>query len=527
MLTINKLTSGSLHRPSSVLEPDVLYLPEYFKQSSYHIERYGKIMHGFFENDISWDYAEPDERSEPDGITSALVADSTSGSAIQWWIDNVPDSTIKDGVEARHLVDRMKKTQTQPFFYALGFHSPHAPFTPNLYYWNMIGDSAVKEFLPVDKKGTLTNLKGNGSGPIILPSTPLNDRGDEPEIAFHGDPLFTTNGEWKKAIHAYDAEVSQMDAQLGLILDEMGRQNLWENTIVILWSDHGQHLGEHEGQWGKVTLFEESLHVPLIVCVPGKPAGKCSRLVELVDLYPTLAELCKLPAPPNIEGASFAPLLDNPNLTWKRAVFSQLKKNNESYKIMGRTIRTEQFRYTSWDTAGEELYNHTTDPHEYTNLATNTQYSSVLNQMKTILAEGWKNSLPPCTFTASMLPNGIINLCNGDSVILTANRGTRFQWFKNGEPVKGAIFKTFKAKDIGNYRVQESNGFGCVSTSTITTINLLPKPKAEITALSSIDICQTDSVILSANNGTNLSYQWIKNGINIPGATKRRYVATS
>ncbi len=100
MLTINKLTSGSLHRPSSVLEPDVLYLPEYFKQSSYHIERYGKIMHGFFENDISWDYAEPDERSEPDGITSALVADSTSGSAIQWWIDNVPDSTLK--MESKH-----------------------------------------------------------------------------------------------------------------------------------------------------------------------------------------------------------------------------------------------------------------------------------------------------------------------------------------------------------------------------------------------------------------------------------------
>ena len=355
-------------RPSSVMGPNVVYLPEYFKQFGYHTERYGKIMHSSFENDIKWDYAEPPESSGSDAnvLTTTVISNSIAFPGGDWWIREIADSRLKDGIEARNLVTRMQQKQSAPFFYALGIHA-HNPFTPSLHYWNMNGDASVQELLPVDANGTITNLKGNGSNSIHLPSTPLNDREDIPSIAFPGAPIIKTNNEWKKTIHAYDAEVAQMDAQLGLVLDEMDRQNLWANTVVVFWSDHGQHLGEHEGTWLKNTLFEESLHIPLIVCVPGKPAGQCSRLVELVDLYPTLAELCKLPPPPKMQGTSFARLLGNPTLPWKRAIFSQVERERND-TITGRSIRTPQYRYTSWPTAGEELYDHNTDPHEYTNL---------------------------------------------------------------------------------------------------------------------------------------------------------------
>jgi iduronate 2-sulfatase len=386
-------------RPSSILESNVIYLPPYFKQYGYHTERYGKIMHGLYENDCSWDYAEPPEGGEGDDLASGMgnlssvgIAPSTTDVGGDWWIDDEADSLTNDGIEVRHLLARMQQLQTQPFFYALGFHSPHNPFTPALKYWNLNGDASVQELLPVDIQGTLTNLAGNGSASTIIPQTPLGDRNDVPQIAFPNAPVIKTNDEWRKTIHAYDAEVERIDAQLGLILDEVDKQDLWKNTIIVFWSDHGQHLGEHEGTWLKNTLFEESLHVPFIICVPGKKTGVCSKLIEWVDIYSTLAELCGLPAPMGMQGSSFAPLLDNVNFNWKRAVFSQVKRGKS---LMGRSIRTDQYRYNSWGTNGEELYDHYADPHEYTNLANDLKYATVLSQMRTILSEGWTKSRPP------------------------------------------------------------------------------------------------------------------------------------
>jgi iduronate 2-sulfatase len=385
-------------RPSSILGPNVVYLPMYFKQHGYRTERYGKIMHGLYEDDCKWDYAEPPESAEggdlmfdADKLSKNITPSSTDPGG-DWWIENVPDSTTNDGIEARHLLATMQRSLVQPFFYAVGFHSPHSPFKPSLYYWNMNGDPSVQELLPIDKNGETSDLKGNGSDPIIIPQTPSNDRDDVPSIAFPHSPIIKTNDQWKDAVHAYDAEVEEMDAQLGLILDELDKQNLWKNTIVIFLSDHGQHLGEHEGTWLKNTLFEESLHVPFIICVPGKKSGVCSRLIEWVDINPTLAELCGLPAPSGMQGSSFAPLLDNQDFQWKRAVFSQAKR---SKSLMGRSIRTDQYRYTSWDREGEELYDHYTDPDEYTNLTNDPKYATILNQMRSILTGGWAKCLPP------------------------------------------------------------------------------------------------------------------------------------
>lgn len=226
---------------------------------------------------------------------------------------------------------------------------------------------------------------------IILPQTPQGDRNDVPSVAFPGQQLMNDT-DWKNTIHAYDAEVSQIDAQLGIVLDELDRQQLWKNTVVVFLADHGQHLGEHEGTWRKNTLFEESLHVPLIVCMPGKLPGVCNQLVELVDLYATLSELCGLPAPPESEGSSFAPLLDNPAFEWKNAVFAQVARAGPND---GTSITTKEYSYNSWGPAGEELYDHGNDPHEYSNLSAVNADTVLINKMRAMLAGGWTNAMPP------------------------------------------------------------------------------------------------------------------------------------
>ena len=138
----------------------------------------------------------------------------------------------------------------------------------------------MQQLLPINSSLQFSDLMGNGSDNIITPSTPGDDLNDIPPIALTA-PYLRTGIDWKNSVHAYYAEVAQMDAQLGLVLDEMDRQNLWANTVVVFMGDHGQHLGEHLGLWGKLTLFEESLHTPLIICAPGKTAGVCSKLVVI------------------------------------------------------------------------------------------------------------------------------------------------------------------------------------------------------------------------------------------------------
>lgn len=497
-------------RPRSVMGPDVLFLPEYFRQYGYRTERYGKIMHDLFEDDITWDYAEPAAGSGGGDFSKNNLAGSVADPGGEWWIINVPDSLTSDGVETSHLLTRMQQPQPPLFFYALGFHNPHNPFNPNLYYWNTIGDSTVKELLPVTESGLTTNLRGNGSSNIIIPQTPLNDRDDVPSIAFPTGPIIKTDDDWKRTIHAYDGEVKTMDAELGLILDEMDRQNLWENTVVVFWSDHGQHLGEHDGTWLKNTLFEESLHVPFIVCAPGKAPGVCNKLVELEDIYPTLAELCGLPAPQGMEGYSFVPLFDNPDMPWKRAVFSQVKRNNT---LMAKSVRTDQYRYNTWGTYGEELYDLYADPHEYTNLATNPNYASVLNEMRTILAEGWMSSLP-CdklkTFYADKDGDGYGNIA--DSVETCAAPENYVIDNTDCDDSNASIHPG--AADICDGIDNNCNGL--IDENAIT---------ATVTSQGSTSICYGSSDTLLANSGLNISYQWMKDGLDIRGSKSRMYIA--
>lgn len=353
--------------------PDVVTLPQLFKNNGYYSARVGKIFHygvpgqigtNGLDDSISWvQRVNPKgrDKDEENEITN-LVPGRGLGSTLAYLAADGADAEQTDGKVAAEAIKLLRQHKSRPFFLAVGFFRPHSPYVaPKKYF----------EMYPLDK--------------IRLPQEPANDLVDIPEAAF-----FTTPPDWglsetkrKEAIRAYFASVSFMDAQVGQVLDALDQMDLTDKTIVVLWSDHGYNLGEH-GQWMKQSLFENAVHVPLIISVPGASKGKASgRTVELVDLYPTLADLCSLPITRNLSGKSLKPLLRNPDARWDRAAYSQVVRG----KITGRSVRTERWRYTEWNggEAGTELYDEQADPGEITNLANKEAFADVVKELSGLL----------------------------------------------------------------------------------------------------------------------------------------------
>lgn len=192
-----------------------------------------------------------------------------------------------------------------------------------------------------------------------------------------------------------------MDAQVGRLLDAIEKNKLSENTIIILWGDHGWKLGEHNS-WGKMTNYEIDTHVPLITYVPWmkKKGVKTDALVEFVDIYPSLCELAGIPISDKLEGFSFAPLIDKPESKWKSAVFSQYMRKHKGEEFMGYSLRNERYRYMEWknlatnDTVAKELYDHNTDPLENFSIAEEPQNMELVIEFSAQLKDGWKKALP-------------------------------------------------------------------------------------------------------------------------------------
>ena len=211
-----------------------------------------------------------------------------------------------------------------------------------------------------------------------------------------------TDEDRKNAILAYHAVTSFMDAQLGLVLDALDRNKLWDNTVVVFFGDHGWHLYDHWQLWRKMTVFEEAARAPLIVHAPKKRQIVASpRLVEYVDFYPTIAELCGLPKLAGMEGTSFVPLLNDndPQRPWKKAAYTMVARKRGEF---GRSVRTERYRYTEWNDGkdGVELYDHENDIHEWTNLGwkklmPDAKTSALLEEMKRLLHADKSANVPP------------------------------------------------------------------------------------------------------------------------------------
>jgi iduronate 2-sulfatase len=348
--------------------PDAVTLPQLFRKNGYFTARVGKVFHSAknMDDPQAWDVT-----SEPKGTLLGKKGQgrNLTGGRVRWcrWLaaegddEDQPDGQV--AAEAIHLLEQHRRG---PFFLAVGFHKPHDPFiAPKRYF----------DLYPLER--------------LRPPKDPPDRSAELPQaIASGWKAEFDrfTDRERREFMRAYYAGISFMDAQLGKIIAALDRLELWHNTIVVFFGDHGYHLGER-GWWNKNTLFELSARAPLIMVTPeSKTAGKdCSRIVEFVDIYPTLADLCELPPPVNLEGTSFKPLLDDPELTWKKTAFTQVQRGG----IAGRSVRTERWRYTEWDQGrqGVELYDHNTDAGEYYNLARDPRHTQTISKLRKLLRQ--------------------------------------------------------------------------------------------------------------------------------------------
>lgn len=347
--------------------PDVVTLPQHFMAHGYRVVGGGKIFHA--PDPESWHGYFPSEkksRTKDDfvPINPCSFPDSASHTAFDWGAVDVTDDEMEDGKITNWAVDELGKTHDVPFFLGVGVYRPHQPwYVPRKYF----------EMYPLDQ--------------VTLPIVNADDLDDIPPIGvvhakrrgFH--TKITESGNWRKAISAYLASVSFADAMVGKILDALDASPYAENTIILLWSDHGFHLGE-KLHWQKWSLWEETTRVPLILVAPGitRPGGRCSRPVSLCDIYPTLIDLCGLTLIERLDGKSVLPLLKNPDKAWKRPAITTSGPNNHS-------IRSERWRYIRYKDGTEELYDHQNDALEWINLAAEREYAAVKAKLAQWLPE--------------------------------------------------------------------------------------------------------------------------------------------
>ena len=354
-------TSGVYHNPdpwreSPVLK-DAVTIPQHFMAHGYSAVGGGKIYHGGFPDPPSWQSYFPSQQQNkpPDPMPPSRPINGIPNTAhFDWGPVDVDDPEMGDRKVAAWATEQLRKEHDKPFFIACGFFRPHLPwYVPQKYF----------DMYPLDK--------------ITLPNVNDNDLDDVPELGRkmarpQGDHANVIKyNQWRKAVQGYLASITFVDTCVGRVIDALDKSAYAENTIVILWSDHGWHLGE-KLHWRKFSLWEEATHNVLMAVVPGvtKPQQRCSRPVTMVDIYPTLIELCGLAPKSELEGKSLVPLLMNPQASWDRPALTTHGRNNHS-------LRDERYRYIRYSDGTEELYDHEKDALEWNNLADDPKYPAI------------------------------------------------------------------------------------------------------------------------------------------------------
>jgi len=359
------------------VDPAVVTLPQAFRQAGWRSERIGKLYHYGVPGQIgtsglddppSWDAVfNPKGRDVADEPRIFSLEPGKFGGTVSWLAADGTDAEQTDGIAAARAVELLEgfaRAHT-PFFLAVGFYRPHTPYV------------APK---PWFEKHPLSD--------VTLPDVPADHDADVPAPAVAGrkpEQRRLIGDLGREAVQAYRASVSFVDAQVGTVLDALDRLGLRDDTIVVFTSDHGYHLGEH-GLWQKMSLYEESARVPLVIAAPGGRSGAVpSHTVELVDVCPTLCELAGVPVPAGVDGRSLAPLVRGDEAA--RRAFAERPAVTEVLrgKVSGTSLRSGRWRYTVWQgpegPAGRQLYDHDTDPHELANLTADPAHAATVQSL--------------------------------------------------------------------------------------------------------------------------------------------------
>lgn len=379
--------------------PDAQSMPQTFRKAGYFVARVGKLYHYGVPAQIgtdglddapSWEKVinprgrDKDDEEKIFTLNPAGKGPARFGGTLSWLAADGADTEQTDGLIAGEVIKQLEANKDRPFFLACGFFRPHTPYVAPKKYFDMY---------PLDK--------------IKLPIVPEGHEKSAPAPAFGSqkkEQIGITDDVRRKAIQAYYAATTFMDAQVGRVLEALEKLKLADRTIVVFISDHGYHLGEH-GLWQKMSVFENSARVPLLIYDPRSQGNgkKCERTVELVDLHRTLAELCGIEPAKAAEGKSLKTLLSDPAAAWDKPAMTQVSRGTPTATgdklpkkqewFMGYSIRNERYRYTEWDDGkkGTQLYDYQTDPTEAKNLAEDPAAADVVKQMRTLL-QGVKKS---------------------------------------------------------------------------------------------------------------------------------------
>jgi iduronate 2-sulfatase len=382
-------TTGILDNfePFRTRHSDLVTLPQHFSANGYETVCIGKIMHtpeiqktAGWDRTIGmehiWGHTSGKRRQLKGPYFNLLAEGKKPDPKLQpfiWGPSGLADLDEPDGRNAADAIGVLKEARNKPLFLALGFFKPHLVWSAPDRFFDMYPPETIKP-----------------------PQNPPDDLDDLPPLAkegFMSDESFMTTGMIQEAIAAYYACCSWMDFCLGQVLDTLKETGQDKNTVIVLWSDHGFLLREHFF-WGKSRFFEEATRSVLLVSDPRRQenaGAMCERFVELIDIYPTLIDLCGLPGRNDLEGTSVEPLLDNPVRPWKKGAFTNVFRGN----ILGESVRTENWRYSEYGGSDQaELYDLAADAKEFTNLAGKPEYAAKAAEMSALLRGGWKGALP-------------------------------------------------------------------------------------------------------------------------------------
>jgi iduronate 2-sulfatase len=378
--------------------PGQLSLSQAFRQHGYFAGRIGKLYHYNVPNSIgtnghddpgSWELelnpAGVDRLKEHPQITT--LQPNQFGGTLSWYASPHPDPEHTDALmakDAEWVLERCARDRSRPFFLAVGFFRPHTPYVaPKDPWFDMYDASSIPVVDGIE-----------------------DDRKDIPAAALasgKAEQDRMTESQRREVRQAYLASISFMDAQVGVVLDSLDRHGLTDSTVIVFTSDHGYHMGEH-GLWQKMSLFEESARVPLLISAPGiaSPGTVAATPVSHVDLLPTLSELCGVTPPDNVQGQSLVPILRDVSTTGRGWALTEVTRGggnrpNAPAPFRGYSLRTSRWRYTEWDEGrkGRELYDHETDPRELTNLAESADHAAIVADLSQQLQTAAADTRPP------------------------------------------------------------------------------------------------------------------------------------